>query len=76
MTSECSACGRFAVIDGLHIDRSLMDEFAGWAAEHALAPQDAIQLAIFGFLEVHACQPTPENGPCDPRLARPTGHGP
>ena len=44
-----SACGRFAVLDGLHLDRNVFDFLIRWAAAHRLQIQDAIQLALCAF---------------------------
>jgi len=41
-----SVCGRFVVLDGLHLDRHVFDAVVRWAAEHDLQIQDAIQLAL------------------------------
>ncbi len=52
-----SACGRFIVIDSLHIDRRVLGALRSWAATRGLTVQDAIQLAICAFSE-DACEPT------------------
>jgi hypothetical protein len=46
-----SACGRFVVLETLHIDRKVLESLASWAAERGLRVQDAIQLAICAFNE-------------------------
>jgi hypothetical protein len=40
-----SACGRFAVLDGLHLDRNVFEFFMQCASARGLQIQDAIQLA-------------------------------
>ncbi len=49
MMPKVSACGRFVVLDGLHLDRDLFDALMRWAAKHKLHVQDAIQLALCIF---------------------------
>lgn len=44
-----SECGRFVVIDGLHVDRNVVEALARWATDHGLRIQDAIQLALCSF---------------------------
>ena len=44
-----SACGRFAVLDGLHLDRNVFESLMRWAETHGLQIQDAIQLALCAF---------------------------
>jgi len=44
--SNISACGRFVVLNGLHLDRRLFQTLERWAFERRLQPQDAIQLAV------------------------------
>jgi hypothetical protein len=51
MPAKVSACGRFVVLDGLHLDRNLFDSLVRWAAEHHLRIQDAIQFALCVFRE-------------------------
>jgi hypothetical protein len=51
MPARFSACGRFVVLDGLHLDRNLFESLARWAAERQLRLQDAIQLALCAFRE-------------------------
>jgi hypothetical protein len=51
MPAKVSACGRFVVLDGLHLDRNLFDALMEWAAQHQLRIQDAIQLALCIFRE-------------------------
>lgn len=49
MPTKVSACGRFVVLDGLHLDRNLFEALTQWAARHQLRIQEAIQLAICIF---------------------------
>lgn len=44
-----SNCGRFVVIDALHVDRSVFEALARWATDHGLGIQDAIQVALCAF---------------------------
>jgi hypothetical protein len=44
-----SPCGRFIVLDGLHLDRILFETLSTWASTNDLRLQDAIQLAICAF---------------------------
>jgi hypothetical protein len=46
-----SPCGRFIVLDGLHLDRVVFETLARWASKNDLRLQDAIQLAICAFNE-------------------------
>lgn len=47
MTStSVSPCGRFVVLNGLHIDRNVYEGLMRWAADRELRIQDAIQLAV------------------------------
>jgi predicted nucleic acid-binding protein len=48
---KTSPCGRFIVIDGLHLDRVVFESLATWASERGLRLQDAIQLAVCAFHE-------------------------
>jgi hypothetical protein len=58
MPAKLSPCGRFVVLDGLHLDRTLFEALSQWAAEHQLRLQDAIQLALCIFREGAADQPS------------------
>jgi|GEM_PF-3953448 len=49
MPWNVSECGRFVVIDGLHLDRNVVEALARWATDHGLKIQDAIQLALCSF---------------------------
>jgi hypothetical protein len=51
MPTKVSACGRFVVLDGLHLDRNLFESLSRWAAERHLRIQDAIQFALCVFRE-------------------------
>jgi hypothetical protein len=44
-----SACGHFVVVDGLHLDRAVVDALSRWSSAHGLQLQDAIQLALCVF---------------------------
>jgi hypothetical protein len=46
-----SECGRFVVIDRLHLDRHVFEALARWATDRGLRMQDAIQLALCAFNE-------------------------
>lgn len=43
--STVSVCGKFVVIDGLHIDRNVFRALASWAEARGLTIQDAMQVA-------------------------------
>jgi hypothetical protein len=49
MPAKVSPCGRFVVLDDLHIDRAVFDLLTSWASERDLRIQDAIQLALCTF---------------------------
>jgi hypothetical protein len=49
MPTKVSPCGRFVVLDGLHLDRNLFEALTRWAAKHGLRMQDAIQFALCIF---------------------------
>jgi hypothetical protein len=49
MPTKVSPCGRFVVLDGLHLDRNLFEALTLWAEEHQLRIQDAIQFALCIF---------------------------
>ncbi len=49
MPAKVSSCGRFVVLDGLHLDRKLFEALMRWAVEHQLRIQDAIQFALCTF---------------------------
>jgi hypothetical protein len=49
MRTSVSKCGRFVIIDQLHLDRTVLQVLASWAAEHDVSIQDAIQLAVCAF---------------------------
>ena len=66
---KLSACSRFVVLEGLHIDRKVLEPLASWGAGHGLTVQDAIQVAICAFNE-GACQPASDWR--DPSAARAT----
>ena len=46
-----SACGRFFVLDPLHVDRDVMMTLAAWASLNRLSIQDAVQLALVVFTD-------------------------
>lgn len=48
---KLSSCGRFVVLEFLHIDREVLDPLAAWADAREIGLQDAIQLAVVGFVE-------------------------
>jgi hypothetical protein len=49
MPTKVSSCGRFVVLDGLHLDRNLFEALIRWATNHDLRIQDAIQFALCIF---------------------------
>lgn len=48
---KLTPCGRFVVLEALHIDREVLDPLAAWAEAHGLGLQDTIQLAVVGFVD-------------------------
>lgn len=56
--SHASSCGRFVVVDDLHIDRDVFAQLERWASQRGLTLQDAIQLAICLFDEERATLPS------------------
>lgn len=50
--ANVSACGRFVVVDALHLDRDVFEALARWAAGRGLQVQDAIQLALCAFRDL------------------------
>ncbi|MBK6514340.1 MAG: hypothetical protein IPG04_09530 [Polyangiaceae bacterium] len=48
---KLSACGRFVVLDDLHIDREVFSALRRWSERRGLRAQDAVQLAIVAFTE-------------------------
>lgn len=46
MRTTKSLCGRFVMLDGLHIDRKVFESLERWAKERGIQIQDAIQLAL------------------------------
>lgn len=44
-----SECGRFVVLNSLHLDRNIFEALARWAAERGIGVQDAFQLALSYF---------------------------
>ena len=56
---KLSACGRFVVLEGLHIDHRVLESLASWGTERGLPVQDAIQVAICAFND-GVCQPASE----------------
>ena len=51
LSEKISPCGRFVVLDDLHLDRALFEPVRRWATEHGLRIQDAIQLALCTLAE-------------------------
>ena len=49
---KLSTCGRFIVLESLHIDRDVLGPLAAWAARRGIGLQDAIQLAVVGFMDL------------------------
>ncbi len=54
-STRVSACQRFVVIDGLHVDRTIYAALEAWAAAREVSIQHAIQLAICAFSDM-ACE--------------------
>lgn len=48
---KLSPCGRFVVLDGLHLDRDVARALDAWASPRGLSLQDAVQLAALAFVE-------------------------
>jgi hypothetical protein len=48
---KVSSCGRFTVLDALHLDRQVLLELSSWAARRGLGLQDAVQLAVLSFVD-------------------------
>lgn len=48
---KLSPCHRFVVLEGVHIDRTVLATLRKWAARRGLSLQDAIQMAILAFNE-------------------------
>lgn len=49
MRTTKSLCGRFVMLDGLHLDRKVFEGLERWAEERGIQLQDAIQLAVCAF---------------------------
>jgi len=49
MRTRASPCGRFVVVDELHLDRAVFDVVVRWAEGRDLSIQDALQLALCAF---------------------------
>ena len=47
--ANVSACGRFVVLPGLHLDRHVFETLASWATKRGLDSQAAVQLAVCAF---------------------------
>lgn len=47
--ARVSPCGRFVVLDGLHLDRGVFAALELWATQRGVSAQDAIQLALCAF---------------------------
>lgn len=52
-----SPCGRFIIINGLHLDRTVFEHLAKWSERRGLTPQDGIQLALCLFDERNVSSP-------------------
>ncbi len=48
---KLSPCGRFIVLEDLHIDREVLAALTEWSERRGLRVQDGIQLAILAFTE-------------------------
>jgi len=49
-TTRVSDCGRFVVIERLHLDRRIFDGLRTWASPRGLPLQDALQLAACALI--------------------------
>jgi hypothetical protein len=49
---KLSNCGRFVVLEALHLDREVLGLLAAWAEARGIGLQDAIQLAVVGFVDI------------------------
>jgi len=49
--TNVSSCGRFVIVDALHIDRGVFEALARWGMDHGLGLQDAIQVAFCAFID-------------------------
>ncbi len=47
--TKVSECGRFVVVDALHVDRAVFETLSAWAQARGLRVQDAIQIAVCAF---------------------------
>jgi hypothetical protein len=52
-----SQCGRFVVLDSVHLDREIFERLARWAMERGISVQDAVQLALSNFNDQNASRP-------------------
>ncbi len=48
--TRATGCGRFVVLDELHLDRDVYERIVRWAAQHGLRVQDAVQVALCAFV--------------------------
>jgi hypothetical protein len=48
---KLSTCGRFVVLETLHMDREVLGRLTSWAEGKGMSPQDAVQLAVVAFVE-------------------------
>lgn len=64
--------GRFAVINGLHLDRSVVEALAAWAESRGLSIQDAIQIALCYFNDAIAERVVGNAGTDKPRNETPS----
>lgn len=46
-----STCGRFVILETLHLDREVMSSLAAWSALYGVTIQDAVQIAILAFTD-------------------------
>lgn len=47
--AKVSDCGRFVILEGLHLDRTLFASLERWAGEHGLRVEDAVQMAVWSL---------------------------
>ena len=74
MRTTKSLCGRFVMIDGLHLDRKVFEVLERWAQERGIQAQDAIQLALCAFGDEALARASPRAPP--PSSARMPVHPP
>jgi hypothetical protein len=74
MRTTKSLCGRFVMLDGLHLDREVFESLERWAEERGMQIQDAIQLALCTFGDDALARTS--SRPIPPSSARMPAHPP